>query len=183
LAAAPDALERAFDTAEKDLKKRAESAIAAAHVPRDVLVTRLASAVFAPGDCLDAVPGSRVRSMAAPPERAPACHLRHLVATASDDTSRAIALAALHDHVVVAQWALDVARGQGALAQATNRHLLSALPDPDTMARLERIAQARPVMAIAAGELARALASAEDPAKQARAWNELGDVPFDVAEK
>lgn len=179
----PEELERAFDAAEKDLKKRADAAAIAAKIPRDVLVTRLASAVFAPGECLDAVPGSRVRSMATPPERAPACHLRHFVAGATDATSRAVALAALHDHVVVAQWALDVARGKGALAQATNRHLLFALPSPDTMARLERLAQARPVIAIAAGELARILASSDDPAKVARTWNDRGDVPFDVAPK
>lgn len=180
---APEAIERALDAAEKDLKKRADAAVATAKIPRDVLVARLATAVFAKGDCVDAVPGSRVRSMATPPERAPACHLRHFVAGASDDASRAVVLAALHDHVVVAQWALDVARGQGALAQATNRHLLFALPSPDTMARLERLAQARPVIAIAAGELARILAAAEDPATVARAWNERGDVPFDVAAK
>lgn len=179
--AAPEAIERALDAAEKDLKKRADAAVAAAKIPRDVLVTRLASAVFPPGDCLDAVPGSRVRSMAAPPERTPACHLRHFVAGASDDTARAVALAAMHDHVVVAQWALDVARGQGALAQATNRHALFALPTPDTMARLERLAQARPVLAIAAGEIARNIAGADDPAKKASALNEVGDVPFDVA--
>jgi hypothetical protein len=155
--------------------------VTAARVPREVLVARLESAVFAPGDCLDAVPGSPVRSMATPPERGPSCHLRHFVASASDDTSRAVALVALHDHVVVAQWALDVARGHRTLAEATNRHLLFALPSPDTMARLERLAQARPVIAIAAGELARVLASSEDPAKLARAWNERGDVPFDVA--
>lgn len=183
MTAAPEALERAFDAVEKVLKKRADAAVATAKLSRDVVVARLAAAVFPPGDCIDAVPGSRVRSMAAPPERAPACHLRHFVASAaaSDDASRAIALAAMHDHVVVAQWALDVARGQRALAQATSRHLLYTLPDPDTLARLERIAQARPAMAIAAGELARLLAAAEDAAKRARALNDLGDVPFDVA--
>lgn len=180
LTATPEAIERELDAAEKDLKKRAEAAVAAAKIPRDVLVARLASASFPPGDCLDAVPGSRVRSMAAPPERTPACHLRHFVANASDDTSRAVALAAMHDHVVVAQWALDVARGQGALAQATNKHPLFALPTPDTMARLERLAQARPVLAIAAGELARILAASEDPAKKALAFNEMGDVPLDI---
>lgn len=180
LTATPEAIERALDAAEKDLKKRAETAVAAAKIPRDVLVARLASAVFPPGDCLDAVPGSRVRSMAAPPERTPACHLRHFVAGASDETSRAVALAAMHDHVVVAQWALDVARGQGTLAQATNKHPLFALPTPDTMARFERLAQARPVLAIAAGELARILAATEDPSKKALSFNEMGDVPFDV---
>lgn len=178
-----DALERDFDRAEKDLKKRAEAALAAAKVGRDVLVSRLANVVFARGDCIDAVPGSRVRSMAATTERAPSCHLRHFVASAQDDASRAIALAAMHDHVVVAQWALDVARGKGTLAQATNRHALFALADPDTQARLERIAQARPVLALGAGEAVAILVVGDDPAKQARAWNELGDVPIDVAWK
>ena len=178
-----DALERDLDRAEKELKKRAAAALEAAHVGREVLVPRLSTMVFARGDCIDAVPGSRVRSMAATDERVAACHLRHVVASAQDETSRAIALAAMHDHVVVAQWALDVARGKGALAQATNAHALFALADPDHQARLERIAQARPVMAIAAGEAVGILLASGDPAKQARAWNELGDVPIDVARK
>lgn len=183
LVATADALERELDRAEKDLRKRAEAALAAANVGRDVLVPRLATIVFARGECVDAVPGSRVRSMAATAERVGVCHLRHFVAGAEDDASRAIALAAMHDHVVVAQWALDVARGKGALAQATNAHALFALADPDTQARLERIAQARPVMALAAGEAVSILLATDDPAKQARAWNDLGDVPIDVARK
>jgi hypothetical protein len=145
-----------------------------------MLVTRLASVVFAPKDCIDAVPGSRVRSMAAPPERAAGCHLRHLVAATEDDSSRGIALAAMHDHVVVAQWALDVAGGKGALAEATRAHPLFALAEPEAQARLERIAQARPVVAIGAGEVVRVLLIS-DPEQQARAWNALGDVPLDIA--
>jgi hypothetical protein len=166
----PEQLDRDLDAAQKDLARRAKAVNA-----------RLSSVVFASGECVDAVPGSRLRSMAPPPERVPACHLRHFVALAQDEVARAIALAAMHDHVVVARWALDVARGRGTLAQATGRNTLLATPNPDQQARLERIAQARPVLAIGAGEAVRILLASSDPMKQARAWNELGDVPLDVA--
>lgn len=183
IAPEPAALERDLEAAEKELRRRAEEAVAAAKVEHDILVARLATASFVDGDCIDAVPGSRVRSMAATIERAPGCQLRHLVAAAADDVSRAVALAAMHDHVVVAQWALEVSSGRRSLAEATKARPLFALADPDTQARLERIAQARPVMAIAAGQVAAILLGGEgDPAARARAWNELGDVPLDVAE-
>jgi len=177
----PADLARHLDVAEKDLRKRADAALAAAHVPRDVLVAHLEPALFPPGDCVDAVPGSRVRSMATPAERAAACHLRHFVGASTDDASRATALAVMHDHVVVAQWALDISQGTSALAQATIKHSLYALASPDVQARLERIAQARPVIAIGAGELTLILLAGDDPAARARTLNELGDVPLDIA--
>lgn len=181
VAASPEELDRALAATAKDLHARAEAALAAANVDRTELVERLAKIAFAPGPCVDAVPGSRVRSMSAAPERAPACHLRHVVASASDDASRAIALAGMHDHVVVARWALAVATGTAAIGETTRKHPLFALASPDTQARLERIAQARPVMAIAAGEAVRILLADAEPASRARTWNSLGDIPLDIA--
>ncbi len=177
-----EALARELATTEADLRTRAEEAIAAAHVKPDSLGAMLDKHVFVTGPCIDAVPGSRVRSMAAPQEREPACHLRHLVARAEDETSRAIALAAMHDHVVVAEWALDVARGTATIAEAQAQHRLLVPVMPDTRARYERFALARPVAALGAGEAAHILLMG-DPNARASAWNALGDVPLDIARR
>ena len=182
---------------ERDLRARAEKALAGARVDREVLGAGLERQLFPGGACMDAVPGSRVRSMAAPPEREPACRLRRLVARAStpcegdDESCRAetsdrltfaLAMAAMHDHVVVAQWALDVARGRSTILDAESKHRLLTPALADTRARYERIALARPIAAIGAGEAVRIL-MAGDPLKRAATWATLGDAPFDVIER
>ncbi|MBX3258304.1 MAG: hypothetical protein KF782_01185 [Labilithrix sp.] len=178
----PDELARELAAAEADLRARTEAAVAAAGLGRDSLEASLEKQVFVSGPCLDAVPGSPVRSMAAPQEREPACHLRHLVAHADDDAARAIALAAMHDHVAVASWALDVARGAATIAETQGRHRLFVPVLPGTRARYERIALARPVAALGAGEAVRVLL-AGDVYARATAWSSLGDVPLDVARR
>ncbi len=178
----PDDLARALAAAEVDLRARADQAVAAAGLRRESLEASLEGHVFVSGSCLDAVPGSPVRSMAAPQEREAACHLRHLVSRADDDAARAIALAAMHDHVAVASWALDVARGAATIAETQGRHRLFAPVLPDARARYERIDLARPVAAIGAGEAVRVLL-AGDPYARATAWSSLGDVPLDVARR
>jgi hypothetical protein len=178
----PEALAEELRASEEKLTAMAKEAIARAKLGREALVARTARVVFPPGECVDAIPGSRIRSMAAPPERAAGCHLRHLVAAADDDAERAVALAAMHDHVVVAEWALEVARGERRLADAERRHPLLSLADPEAEARLERIAQARPIVALGAGEVVRILlAAGEEPWTRARRWNAFGDVPLDIA--
>ena len=164
---------------EADTRARAERAMTDAHVGRDVLDARLPKEIFAAGPCNDAVFDSRVRSMAAPEEREAGCHLRHLVAVADDDAAQAIALVVMHDHVVVATRALDVARGSS-LAEAEARHRLIAPVMPDRRARLERIALARPVSAIGAALTVSILVDGE-PRMRARAWLRVGEVPLDVA--
>lgn len=182
LAAGPEDLSRRLAALAGELRARAEPAIAAAGVEREALAASLQDHVFAEGPCVDAVPGSRVRSMAAPKEREPACHLRHLVARSEDEPARAVALAAMHDHVVVAVWAIEVARGASTIAEAEGTHRLLTPILPDVRARYERIALARPVAAIGAGEAARIL-MAGDPKARAAAWSTLGEVPLDVAER
>lgn len=180
---APEALEARLGTLEKRLRSAAGRAVEAAQVAPDALSAHAAPLVFGNVTCAVAVPGSRVRSMTPPPERIAACRLRQAVASASDDTSRAYALVAMHDHVVVAQWALDVARGQATIAQTTGRHRPMSLPGPDVVARWERIALARPTSAIGGGLAADVLFATDDVASRARAWTELGEVPLDIAER
>jgi hypothetical protein len=181
LSAPPEALERDLVALEARLRAQAEPAIAAGRLDREALASRLSAVVFAPGDCVDAVPGSRVRSMAPPPERSAACHIRQMVGNAGDDAARAIMLAAMHDHVVVALWALAVARGTASIGQAQAKHRFVQPASPDLVARYERIALARPVMALGAGEAVRILELGGDPPAKAKAWSRLGDVPLDVA--
>jgi hypothetical protein len=120
--------------------------------------------------------------MTPPPERAPSCRLRRIMTSATDDVSRAVALLVLHDHVTVARWALDVARGTATIAQTTSKHRPLSRPGPDVIAKWERVALAQPTTAIGAG-LSAGLLQGTDPDARARAWSALGDVPLDVAER
>ena len=183
LALAPDVLERRLDAAERTLRTAATRAAEGAHLDQDALAAHAALLVFAGGPCAVAVPGSRVRSMAPSPERAVACRLRQSALAATDDAMRAHTLVAMHDHVVVAQWALDVARGTATIAQATGKHRPLSRPGPDVTARWERIALARPVAAIGGGLAADVLYGTGAPDARARVWSELGEVPLDIAER
>ncbi len=191
-----DTLARELAAVEADLRARAEHAVARARLDRDALGVGLDKQLLPSGTCVEAVPGSRVRSMAAPPEREPACHLRRLVARSAgpcetdDDacraqnTSAAIALAAMHDHVVVALWALDVTRGASTIADAEGKHRLLVPVLADARARYERIALARPVAAIGAGEGVRILVgNSADPKVRAATWSARGDLPLDIVER
>jgi hypothetical protein len=178
---APEELAKALDALAADLRARSERAVAEAKLSRDALAN-IEKHVLVSGTCVDAVPGSRLRSMAAPPEREPACHLRHLVAGADEAEARASALVAMHDHVIVASWALDLARGSATIAATQAAHRLFAPVGADTRARYERVALARPVAALGAAETV-AIVVTGDPKARATAWSSLGDVPFDVARR
>ena len=153
-----------------------------AKIDADTHARQLARVMFATGECADNVSGSRVRSMSPPAERLAVCHLRQAVARAEPSgITLAVAYAALHDHVVVARWALEVARGTATIAQASSKHHFLTPAALDERARYERIALARPVLAIGAGLAATLLVVGDNPPKQARAWALLGDVPLDIA--
>ena len=172
-----------FDALEKDLRTRADEAVNTAGLDRRSLSADVDKLLFASGPCVNAVPGSRVRSLTAPYEREAACHLEKAIANANDPAARALALTAMHDHVVVAQWALDVAAGRGAIKEAEGtHHMLVPLVQPSIFARLERIALARPASAIGTG-FAVSLLAKGDPEARARAWTALGDLPLDFAER
>jgi hypothetical protein len=179
----PEALEARLVAAQKALRAAAESAIARAHLTGDALATHAAPLVFGSGACPVAVPGSRVRSMSPSPERAAACRLAHAMTAAADDGQRAHVLVAMHDHIVVALWALEVARGSATIAQASAKHRPLSRPGPDVLGRWERVALARPTAALGGGLAAEVLYGPGDPDTRARAWTELGDVPLDIAER
>lgn len=170
--------------ADVEAASRTAAEEARAKLPRETLAQETEPLLFAQGPCVDAVPGSPVRSMAAPPEREAGCLLRHAVAAARDERSRAAALAALHDHVTVARWALDVARGVKTMDQAEATHHLLSPPGHVLRARLERVAIVRPTSAIDAGLVAALLVEGgASPEERAKRWASIGDVPLDVARR
>jgi len=183
LALTPELLDARLTAMEKDLREAATRAMAKAHATTDVAETKAAPLVFGRSPCESSVAGSRVRSLAPPPERAAACRLRTLQSAAGDDTARAMALVAMHDHVTVARWALDVARGTATIAQTTGKNRPLSAPGPDVIAKWERLALAQPAVAIGGGFAAGVLYGAGDPDGRAKAWSELGDVPLDIAER
>lgn len=183
LAITAEDLDARLAVIETELKKGAAVALAHARLSAEVAETQAAPLVFGSTPCVVAIPGSRVRSMVPPPERASACRLRRILISATDDTSRVVALLVLHDHVTVARWALDVARGTATIAQATAKHRPLSRPGPDVIAKWERIALAQPTVAIGGGLAAGLLSGPGDPEGRARAWSAIGEVPMDIAER
>lgn len=177
---AADELARRFASAEADLRQKAEEATKLGGLGQSELAEEVERYPFAAGPCSDEVAGSHVRSMAASDERAAACHLRHRVGASATERDRALALVAMLDHLVVAEWALDVARGACALGEAEARHPAFLPLGPDARARYERLAIVRPIVAIAAGETT-VILLAGDPRLRAAAWSTVGDVPLDIA--
>lgn len=93
------------------------------------------------------VPGSRIASMAPPPERAAACASLAALCSASSGPEGSLApLLALHEWAVLATWALH-----GAPVEA---HLMAEL-ESETKSGVTRLALVRPVVAIGAALYAR----------------------------
>lgn len=172
-----DGLDQRLGAAQAKLHRLATEAIASVPVDDDPVGGKVAALVTNTPPCSDKVDGSLVRSMNPPVERSAACVLRHALAS---EVERPFAWAAMHDSVVIARWALGVAHGE-TLASVTAKHRPVSRPTPDLVAKMERLAQARPVAAIGGGVAAALLVEAPDPIARARAWSALGDVPFDIA--
>jgi len=183
LSLAPEALDAKLTAMEQALREAATRALKKAGVSADEAETKAAPLVFGKQPCEVAVAGSRLRSMRPPPERGPACRLRAVQASATDDTAGAVALVVMHDHVTVARWAFDVARGASTIAQTTGKNRPLSTPGPDVIAKWERVALAQPAVAIGGGYAAGVLYGAGDPGSRAETWSVLGEVPLDVAER
>ncbi|HTB75567.1 MAG TPA: hypothetical protein VK762_20090 [Polyangiaceae bacterium] len=116
-----------------------------------------------------AVPGTRVRSMGPPPERAAICGiLRALM----EEPVQAAALVALHDDVLLAAAAVT--------SNPPPRTGLLSHPEDDMVDALRRAARERPVPAIGVGLAAELLYGTPGSDARLRAWRELGEAPLDV---
>jgi hypothetical protein len=176
---------RALANADSRLRALAEAAIPSSRITPTVLAQSVGPHMFEDRPCGDAVAESPIRSMLASPERTASCNLRHALREGGTAAQQQAAeLAALHDHVAVAWWAFDLARGASTLSQAVAKHPLIVVHTPDVTTRLERIAVARPIAAIGAGFAAAMLApTVPEQNHAAPVWDSLGDVPFDVVER
>ncbi|MBS2018430.1 MAG: hypothetical protein JST00_36530 [Deltaproteobacteria bacterium] len=179
----PEMLDAWLGEAQKQIRARADAALAQANVPADTLATRVSTLLDPSGErCADAIEGSILRALPPPPERTVACRLRHALAAPTDEASRVVGLVAMHDAIVVARWSLDVARGAATLTQTSGRHRPLSRPAPDIAAKWEREALARPAVAIGGGLAAVALYGPKgDELDRAKRWSQLGDVPLDLA--
>lgn len=183
LAIAPEALDAKLGATEQALREAALRAMKKANVSADEAGTKAAPLVLGKQPCETVVAGSRLRSMLPPPERGPACRMRAVQTSATDDAARAMALVMMHDHVTVARWAFDVARGTSTIAQTTGKNRPLSAPGPDVTAKWERLALAQPAVAIGGGYAAGVLYGTGDPEGRAKVWSELGEVPLDIAER
>jgi hypothetical protein len=152
---------------EQQLRELAAAALTAEKSPAEAL-TRARELLMVERPC-PAVPDTRVRSMAPPPERAVICGaLRAFM----EETSRAAALVALHDDVLFS-FATVVS------SPPTRTRLLSN-PEDDEVTTLQRRARERPVPALGVALAAELLYAKEDTDQRLRAWRALGEAPLDI---
>ncbi len=120
------------------------------------------------GPCPPAA-GTRVRSMAPPPERAAICGA---IRALSDEKVPGAALVALHDDLLLA--------GAAFTTSPPPRTGLLSHPDDDVVDALRRTARERPVLAIGVGLAAELLYGTAGSDARLQAWRALGDAPLDV---
>jgi hypothetical protein len=116
-----------------------------------------------------AVPGTRVRSMGPPPERAAICGA---VRALTEEAEPAAALVALHDDVLLAAAAVT--------ASPPPRTGLLCHPDDDVVDALRRRSRERPVPAIGVALAAELLYGTDGVDARLQSWRALGEAPLDV---
>jgi len=154
---------------------------AAGRVPRDdALAARPLLGAESSASCGGAT-GSRVRSFAPPPERAPLCAaLERLQDPRSEAT--AAELVALADTVTLAIWAVEI-NGDGLDPyRVVAAHPLLVRVSPEVEGPLMRTVATRPLWPIGVALMAK-LVAAHDPeerAKRVPKWLAFGDAPLDI---
>ncbi len=158
-----------FERTEARLKELATAALVASGPRRPAIEARARQLLLVERPC-PAVPGTRVRSMGPPPERAAICGaLRAL----TEEASQSAALVALHDDVLLATAAVT--------ADPPPRTGLLSHPDDDVVDALRRASRERPVVAIGVALAAELLYGSETGADvRLRAWRALGEAPLDI---
>jgi hypothetical protein len=150
------------------LRDLATTALESSGAGRPAIEARARQLLLVERPC-PAVPGTRVRSMGPPPERAAICGiLRALM----EEPVQAAALVALHDDVLLATAAVT--------SNPPPRTGLLSHPEDDLVDALRRAARERPVPAIGVGLAAELLYATPGADARLRAWRELGEAPLDV---
>ncbi len=150
------------------LREMASAALEASGPGRPAIEARARQLLLVERPC-PAVPGTRVRSMGPPPERAAICGiLRALM----EEPVQSAALVALHDDILLVAAAVT--------ANPPPRTGLLSHPEDDLVDALRRAARERPVPAIGVGLAAELLYATPGADARLRAWRELGEAPLDV---
>jgi hypothetical protein len=171
----PGGLRERLTKTEALLRERAQKLLDASGDARGAIEARARDLLLVEGPC-PRVPGSRVRSMAPPPERAALCGALSALAT---EPQPAGALVALHDDLLFALAAVD--------PSPPPRTGMLSHPDDTTVDSLRRAARERPLpvlgVALAAELLYPGNAPAADSEARLRTWVALGEAPLDVVER
>ncbi len=165
----PPTLRSRLERIEERLREVAEQALAESHDPRPEIEARAHDLLLVERSC-PAVPDTRVRSMAPPPERAAICGaLRAL----TEEPSPAAAIVALHDDVLLSFAAITTT--------LPPRSRLLSHPEDEDVDAMRRKARERPVLALGvalAAEIFYGAGGAAD--ERLRAWRALGEAPLDI---
>jgi hypothetical protein len=157
-----------FDQTAARLTQLASAALVASGSARPAIESRARELLLVEGPCPPAA-GTRVRSMAPPPERAAICGA---IRALSDEKVPGAALVALHDDLLLA--------GAAFTTSPPPRTGLLSHPDDDVVDALRRTARERPVLAIGVGLAAELLYGTAGSDARLQAWRALGDAPLDV---
>ncbi|MDP9033641.1 MAG: hypothetical protein M3O50_02455 [Myxococcota bacterium] len=160
------------------LRPRLERLVARLRVPaaralgqgqsrRDV-ASRARKLLYAEGPC-PAPPGTLVRVVAAPPERAAICGVVSALTTGSTHDA---ALVALHDDVLMSLAAIA--------GPPPPRLQLLSEPENDLVDALERSARERPVIALGIALAAEIIYGSDGADSRLQAWRDLGEAPLDI---
>ena len=167
----PAALPVRLGLIEQRLRDLAEAALATRR-DRPEVEARARDLLFIERPC-PGVRGTRVRTMAPPPERGAICGV---LSALVEGSSSAAALVALHDDVVLAFSAVMTAPPSGML--------LLSQPDADDVNALRRRARERPVpvlgVALAAELIYASGGAGGAAADRLSAWRSLGEAPLDI---
>lgn len=157
-----------FERTAARLRDLATAALVASGPGRPAIEARARQLLLVERPC-PAVPGTRVRSMGPPPERAAICGiLRALM----EEPVQSAALVALHDDLLLAAAAVT--------ADPPPRTGLLSHPEDDLVDALRRAARERPIPAIGVGLAAELLYATPGEDARLRAWRSLGEAPLDV---
>ncbi len=143
--------------------------------------TRAGKLLLAAGPCKLPAESGRVRAMPTSREREGACRIVTLLTDtdANDDDAVLCAWIVMRDLAAMSRWVVAPARSRPL-------HPFTSTVEMADARRLERGVMARPAAAIGAMRAAALLFSGESfraAQDRARAWQTLGDLPFDVMEQ
>jgi hypothetical protein len=164
------ALQSRLERTEQRLRELAVAALTAEKNPDEILA-RARELLLVERPC-PAVPDTRVRSMAPPPERAAICGVLRAFA---EEKAPAAALVALHDDVLFSFASV--------VSSPPTRTRLLSHPEDDEVTALQRRARERPVPALGvafAAELVYDKPESGDAEGRLRAWRALGEAPLDI---